>query len=369
MLYYAFGVLVVPVEHDLRLSRWQVTAAFSAALLVSAVLAPAVGWLLDRGQGRALFRWGTLVGGFALIAGAAFPGLTSLQLTWGLAGVAMAATLYDAAFGVVTQLVPPGVQRLRATAIVTIGGGLASTFFIPLTSILVHQAGWRLTVGILATLLMLVDLVVSRFIPWQPRSAVEPVQHPVVRLDGRYYRLLLVFATASAAASACAAHLVPALIQAGLTSGGAAGIAALTGLSQLPGRLAVMSRLASHPPRILVGGSLLIQATGLGTLAAGRSTPSAALGVVLFGCGVGLATLVRPHLVHSLFGTGDLGLRIGFMTAGQRLGSAAGPLLGTWIGAAGGYSGMFGWFAASLAVPGVLLMYPARRNPGARPPS
>ena len=49
VLYYAFGVLLVPLEQSLHAPRWLVAGAFSLGLLVSAIAAPAVGRLADRG--------------------------------------------------------------------------------------------------------------------------------------------------------------------------------------------------------------------------------------------------------------------------------------------------------------------------------
>ena len=40
VLYYAFGVLMVPIERDLSAARWVVAGAFSLALLVSAFTSP-----------------------------------------------------------------------------------------------------------------------------------------------------------------------------------------------------------------------------------------------------------------------------------------------------------------------------------------
>jgi hypothetical protein len=40
VLYYAFAVLLLPVEAELGAERWIVTGAFSLALLLSAIAAP-----------------------------------------------------------------------------------------------------------------------------------------------------------------------------------------------------------------------------------------------------------------------------------------------------------------------------------------
>jgi hypothetical protein len=43
VLYYAFAMLVQPLERALGVPTWVVTGAFSLALLMSALLAPTVG--------------------------------------------------------------------------------------------------------------------------------------------------------------------------------------------------------------------------------------------------------------------------------------------------------------------------------------
>ena len=73
VLYYAFGVLLVPVEEALGVARWLVAGAFSIALLVSALAAPAVGRLADRGQGPAVMQAGGFVAASLLMLWAAVP--------------------------------------------------------------------------------------------------------------------------------------------------------------------------------------------------------------------------------------------------------------------------------------------------------
>src|SRR5688572_29617389 len=69
VLFYAYGVLLVPMERDLGWSRATLSAAFSAALLIAAVATLWVGRFLDRHEPRRL-----------LIAGAVAAPL--LALVW-----------------------------------------------------------------------------------------------------------------------------------------------------------------------------------------------------------------------------------------------------------------------------------------------
>ena len=64
VLYYAFAVLLLPVEAELGTERWIVTGAFSLALLLSAMAAPTAGRWSDRDHG-----WRMVQGGGYTAAG------------------------------------------------------------------------------------------------------------------------------------------------------------------------------------------------------------------------------------------------------------------------------------------------------------
>ena len=143
VLYYAFGVLLLPVEQTLNAPRWLVAGAFSLGLLVSAIAAPAVGRLADRGQGPAVMQAGGLhCGGPPDRVGVAADDLDHLP-GWAGLGVCMAAILYEPVFAIVGRAYPDANDRLRAIATITVMGGLASTGFLPGTTLLVSRLGWR----------------------------------------------------------------------------------------------------------------------------------------------------------------------------------------------------------------------------------
>ena len=61
VLYYAFGVLVVPIERDLDLARWIVVGAFSAGAAGLGADRSGRGHLVDRGHGPAVLQAGGLL--------------------------------------------------------------------------------------------------------------------------------------------------------------------------------------------------------------------------------------------------------------------------------------------------------------------
>ena len=153
VLYYAFAVLPVPLEQELRQPTWVVTGAFSLALLMSSALAPHVGAWCDRGRGSPIMQVGGIVAALRLALWTFLPGVVALYAVWAVLGLCMAASLYEPAFVIVGRSFTNPRQRLRALAAVTLFGGLASTVFLPATAVLVSSWGWRRAVLVLAVAL------------------------------------------------------------------------------------------------------------------------------------------------------------------------------------------------------------------------
>ncbi len=122
VLYYAFGVLLLPVERTLNAPRWLVAGAFSLGLLVSAIAAPAVGRLADRGQGPAVMQAGGYIAAGLLIAWALLPTIGMTYVVWAGLGLCMAAILYEPVFAMVGRAYSDADDRLRAIASITVMG-------------------------------------------------------------------------------------------------------------------------------------------------------------------------------------------------------------------------------------------------------
>jgi hypothetical protein len=358
VLYYAFGALLLPLERALGTSRTVVAGAFSAALLVAAAAAPSVGRRLDRGRGAFVLQAGSVALVFCLLVWPLLPGLLGLYVVWLALGLSMAATLYEPAFAIVGRHFEYYADRLRAVAAVTLLGGLASTVFVPLTTWLVLRFGWTGASWSLAALVAVATAAVGRWAlpafaeaaPLHDAAAAQGVQHGS-RDDGARVSvaLILVYGATSLAATALVTSLVPALVDRGYTATGAAWVAGLIGVMQLPGRTLIFSgRLASHPSILLVG-SLVLQGLGLATVAAVRAPALVSLAVTAFALGAGVNTLVRPQLVHVMYGASRAGYVNGVLARTQNLARAAGPLFAASLQMAGGYGLVFGASAASLA--------------------
>ena len=163
VLFFAYGVLLVPLQEAFDAPRWLVAGAFSLGLLVSAVAAPAVGRLVDRGQGPAVMQAGGLLAAGLLLLWAMVPTLWMTYVVWAALGLCIAAILYEPVFAMVGHAFADPEGRLRAIATVTVIGGLASTAFLPGTAALVTRLGWRGAVVALGIIIGVTTVVVSQF--------------------------------------------------------------------------------------------------------------------------------------------------------------------------------------------------------------
>ncbi|WP_051935638.1 MFS transporter [Deinococcus sp. YIM 77859] len=119
-LYYAQPLLAVAAEHQRGWTRTQTGIAFTLALLVTALVAPAVGRALDARGGRVLIGGGAVLGSLAFVLLALSSSYVPFVIGWLLAGVAMALTFYEAVFTVLGQVVS-GKERTRATLTINSG--------------------------------------------------------------------------------------------------------------------------------------------------------------------------------------------------------------------------------------------------------
>jgi hypothetical protein len=304
------------------------------------------------------------------------PGVVALYVVWTGLGLCMAATLYEPAFVIVARAYDDASRRLRALAAVTLFGGLASTLFLPLTAVLLSNAGWRGAVIALACAVVGSAAVTWMFAfrgwraaaPAPPPSAARRTDHTIA--SGRFAFIAATFAIASLASAAFTANLLPALGERGISPARAAMLGGLIGVMQLPGRALLLHGAIGSSPARLLAASLILQGAGLGAVGLGSSLVVIAAGTMLFALGAGLTTLVRPHLVQTLYSRASGGVLNGRIARRQQLARAAGPLAVAWLAGLVGYAAVFvviaGLFAAMTVASQPLLANdgPARNGPG-----
>jgi MFS family permease len=357
VLYFAFGVLLLPLEQSLGSSRTVIAGAFSIGLLISAAAAPAVGRLADRGHGPAVIQAGGFVAAGLLAIWAAVPNLITTYVVWALLGVCMSAILYEPVFAIVGRAIADPAGRMRAIATVTVMGGLASSAFLPGTAALVAVAGWRGAAAALAAIVGITTFIVGRIafadLSWSAATIRAALldhpragqQAPLPHLN----RLLIVFAISSMVNSAIASNLVAALIDGGFMPALAATVAGLFGVMQLPGRLLMTSPTFAPSPAGLVVFSFVLQVLGLLSLLR-HSAPALVAGVVIFAAGAGLTTLARPYWVLQRYGAARAGYANGLVARAQQIARAFGPVLAAAVAERWSYAAVFLALALMLGI-------------------
>ncbi len=362
VLYFGFGVLLVPLEQFLGAPRWLIAGAFSLGLLVSAIVAPAVGRLADRGQGPAIMQGGGVLAAMLLIAWSAWPSIATTYITWSLLGLCMASIFYEPVFVIVGQAFSDSDERMRAIATVTVMGGLASTVFLPGTSAITDRFGWRIAAIVLGALVGISTIIVGRIAfrdrEWSAatireaildRSATRAHGTPLLDLN----RFAFIFAISSIVNSAIASNMIAALIDRGFAATTAAMIGGSFGIMQLPGRLLMTNRAFSPGPIALIIFSFALQIAGLIALLM-HGGVAATSGVMIFAGGAGLTTLARPYWVLHRFGPERAGEANGVIARYQQVARAGGPVAAAALAESTSYSVVFMALAVFLAVATVL---------------
>ncbi len=336
--YYLAAILAAPIARDLGLAPAAVFAAFSAALVVSALVGPIAGRAIDRFGGRPVLMATNVVFAAGLAAMAAAQGALSLLLAWLVVGVGMGSGLYEAAFSTLVRLY--GHQARNAITGITLIAGFASTVGWPLTAMLDAEVGWRGACLAWAALHLVVGWPLNARLPRAgSAAAVDPLPSraevppaaaspaPAAQAPALAALLLAyVFAASWFVSTAMAAHL-PGLMQAaGASLAAAVAVGALVGPAQVAGRLLEFGLLRRLHP--LLSARLAALAHPLGVLALVALGPAAAPAfALLHGAGNGILTIAKGTLPLALFGAQGYGARQGWLMLPARALQALAPWL------------------------------------------
>jgi predicted MFS family arabinose efflux permease len=329
-LFYTIAVLGPPMAQALRVSDVMLYGSFTAGLFVSGIASPWVGSRIDRRGGRAVLASGSALGALACVLLATSVNGAMMLAGWLVAGVAMAACLYDPAFATLFRV--SGASYRRAVTALTLFGGFASTIFWPLSQYLLETHGWRVAFAVHAALNALV--CVPLHLAFVPSSAHRSVASPSAGTAGvaptrrgTFVWLAAALSIAAFLASAVSAHLVVLLASGGLAARDAVLVGALIGPMQVAGR--VMEFAFSNRWSPLTVGTLAftLLASALIVLCLVRGVWIVALAfALLYGWSNGVMTIVRGTVPGVLFGARDYGALLGRLAQPQFILKAFAPV-------------------------------------------
>jgi predicted MFS family arabinose efflux permease len=366
--YYLVAVLARPIVADTGWSLAWVVGGLSFGFLVSGLVSPRVGRLIEARGGRMVLAASALLLAAGLVVLGAAPDLPLYLLGWAIMGVGMGAGLYDPAFATLGRLF--GESARAAITHVTLIGGFSSTVCWPLSAWLVDHAGWRGTCFAYAAIDVAVVLPLYLLgVPRETRQAapIRTADHrPAAGAapPGGRAAFLLLAATltlASLIMTVISVHLLTLLQARGVALPVAVGLGALLGPSQVGARLLDMTLARRrHPVWTLVASTVLV-AAGLGLLAARPG--AASVGIVLYGAGSGIRSIARGTVPLALFGRVGYAAVMGRLAMPAFIGQAIAPALGgVLIDRLGASITMLMLFALAVAtiVPAVMLVAAAR---------
>ena len=377
--YYLPAMLAAPMARELGTSPPTVFAAFSSALVVSALVGPWSGRAIDRYGGRPMLMLTSLLFAAGLAGLGSVDSVWALFAAWALLGAAMGCGLYEAAFAALVRLY--GHDSRNSITGITLIAGFASTVGWPLSAWMESRYGWRGACYGWAALHLVVGLPLNA---WLPRPSASPqigsaasppsgvaatTAEPTPRRPGVTTALLaFVFAATWFVSTAMATHLPDMLQGMGASLAAAVAVGALIGPAQVAGRLLEFGVLRRMHP--LLSARLAALGHPVGVIVLLVAGPALApLFAVMHGAGNGIMTIAKGTLPLVLFGTQGYGARQGWLSMPTRAAQALSPFLfglalarwGTgalWLSAGLGLAA----FIALMALPA---MQPVRTAPDA----
>lgn len=363
-LFYAFSVLLAPIQQTTGWARSTIVGAFSLGLLVAGVGALPAGMLVDRLGGRAVMSIGSTLAGTGLLLLAHTQSVGALYAIWTELGVAMALLLYEPAFALIYASFGPDARK-GVTAL-TLTAGFSSTLFWPLSQWLVDAFSWRDAVLILGMANLVVCMPLHLLLLPRPRAApaVPGSTHARPRFAAdvlwqlarsRAFWLLASSFTANIFAfSALSVHLIPLLRERGLSAGDAVLLAALIGPMQVLGRVIELTLgVRFRPARVGLVALVLLPVALLALATAGSGWPRLLAFAALYGASNGVMTIVRAVIPAELFGREHYGAINGALSAPVIVSRAAAPIAAAVLwSSTGGYSAVL-WTLIALAVAAV----------------
>jgi MFS family permease len=373
-LYYSFPALLLQWEADPGWSKAELTGAFTLSVLVSALLAPFSGRVIDRALGPHLFAGSAALGAVLLMVLTQVTQLWQFYAVWTAIGVVMAGCLYEPCFALLTRTMGPRARR--AITAVSLVAGLAGTVSFPAAHYLSVALGWRgalvvfaaVILGLAVPLMWYAAKLAERSGGHQaPASSLKAATAARVAARPAFWALSLGFAMLALNHGMILTHTLPLLNERGLDPALAVLAISCIGPMQVAGRIVMMSvehRVSSMAIAIACQVSLAVAAVAL--MGAAAWPVLLAPFVMLQGAGNGVTSIIRPVLTAELLGRADFGVISGLTALVYISGFALGPTAGSLLWQTGGYNAML-VAAIAMAGAGIVLLAAARRFSAAAP--
>lgn len=321
--YFLLSVLSKDIMRDTGWSYQMVYGCLSLSLFISGLLLPRIGKMIHTNtHNHALFYTGLVMAAGLVIIGSS-DSYWLFAIGWCVIGIAMGMGLYDALFASLGKLY--GARANRAIVLVTLIASLAPSVAWALSSWLLTHVGWRNTCFTYAGILVVTIFPLHRYIFTPLDNTTAGTATGTVPVNKKFYLLATNFTIGAVMTTGVVVHLIDILLEQKMPMPTVLMIAALLGPSQAAARtleLVIRNRSAIEMAFISTFAMLL----GLVLL---RYFPIS--GVIIFGVGNGMRSVLRGTLPLFLYGKDIYPLVIGKLARMPLIAQAATPFIAGFI--------------------------------------
>lgn len=332
--FFILSIIADPIAKEMNWSQTLIYGCLSLSLLISGLAAPLVGKHINKKNNCPIILYaGIVMGiGLAIIAGSSH--FLLFILGWTIVGISMAMGLYDALFAILGKKL--GNKAGKSIVQITLISGFAPTVSWPLVSWLVNLLGWREACFLYAFLLMILVYPIHFYVfkndarKTAKNDSLESLSKMSENAPGfKVFNLLLIhFTIGSILMTGISVHLIAILVNNKMTDAAAVSIAALIGPSQVGVRVLDLILPKKDPITTGAYSSIAILA---GLFILFFDSKLAFIGVLVYGMGNGMRSILRGTLPLWIYGSADYAAIMGKLARFPLIAQAITPLLGGWI--------------------------------------
>ncbi|MEM7190765.1 MAG: MFS transporter, partial [Pseudomonadota bacterium] len=235
-------------EADLGWGRAEISGAFTACLILTGVLAPYAGRLIDRGFSLQVFLGAVITGAILLVILSFVQTIWQFWAVWLALGVVNAACLYEACFAIITVITGPKAKKF--ITVTTLVAGFAGTISFPSAYALAEAFGWRNACLVFAAVIIVVAAPLTLLgFRWLEGHREDPAEAPMATgREGRdalknpvFWYIAIGFSTIGIVHGMTISHIRPILDDREVAVGLAVLVASMFGPMQVLGRIAMVA--------------------------------------------------------------------------------------------------------------------------------
>ena len=329
--FFILTILAEPIMNETKWPHQYVYGSFSLSLLISGLLSPKIGKLINSANKNKILLYAGVVMGVGLITIGLSQNIFFFALGWIIIGSSMGMGLHDALFASLGKKY--GNQANQFIIQITLISGFVTTIIWPVLSFLVEEHGWRNTCFIYAIVLILFIIPIHYLTIYYSESEESQTVTSNIKNKGIvknpsskvFYLLLSNFTIGSILMTGLYVHLIDILTNKNISLAAAISISTLLGPSQVGIRFLDMITPNKTPLTTAVISSILVLS---GLLLLLFDPALSFIGVVFFGFGNGMRSILRGTLPLWIYGSGSYATIMGQLARLPLIAQALTPFIG-----------------------------------------